>query len=81
MPIYMEEVRKTNPMVIMRERERVRSLSNLLVSTAAYDIMRTRTSLPLHQIKKFEREMNIWRMLHITNNPGEYYGYSLNPDS
>ena len=54
-PIEMEEFRTTKPMVILREKGRCRSSSNLLIRAAAYDTVRTRTVLPIHQIKTVER--------------------------
>ena len=52
----MEEVRTTEPIVILREKGMCRASRNLLISAAEYDTMRYRTVLPLHQIKKVERE-------------------------
>ena len=56
-PIEMEEVRKTDPMVILRENGRCRESRNLLIRTAAYEIARARNVLPLHQIKTAESKI------------------------
>ena len=69
-PIEMKEVRKTDPLVILREKGRGRSSRNLLIRAAAYDTLGTQTVLPLHQIKTAEREMKRQRMVRITSTPG-----------
>ena len=66
-PIDMEEFRTTDPMVILREKLRGRSPRNFLIGSVAYDTMRNRTVLTLHQIKKVGREMKRWKMIRITN--------------
>ena len=52
-PIEMEEVRTTDPTVILRYKGRCRASIDLLIRVAAYDILRAINFLPLHQIKKF----------------------------
>ena len=56
-PIEMEEVRKTDPMVILRKNGRCRESRNLLIRTSEYDTARARNVLPLHQIKTAERKI------------------------
>ena len=68
-------------LVILREKGRCRLSRNLLIRAAAYDIMRERTVLPLHQIKTAEREIKRTRMVRLTNTPGEDDGCRLNPYS
>ena len=51
----MEEFRKTEPIVILRDKGRYRASMNLLIRAAAYDTVRTQTVLPIHQINTFER--------------------------
>ena len=80
-PIDMEEVRKSVPMIILREKGKCRASRNLLIRAAACDTMRTRTVLPLYQINTVEREMNIQSMVYINNNPVEDDGCRLKPDS
>ena len=46
--IQMEEVRKTDPMVILREKGRCRSSRNLLIREAAHVTVKARTVLPPH---------------------------------
>ena len=45
-PIYMEEVRTTDPMVILREKIRCRTQRNLLIRAAEYDTASTRPVIP-----------------------------------
>ena len=80
-PIDMEEVSTTDPMVILRENGKGRFTRNLLIRAAVYSTMRTCTVLTLHQIKTFDRDMNIRRMICITNTQGEYDRFRINPDS
>ena len=79
LPIYMEEVWKTNPMVILREKGGCIFSSNLLIRAATYGTVRTFTVLTLHQIKTVKRKMKRRRMVHPTNTPGEYDECRLNP--
>ena len=68
-------------MFILRDTGRCRASRNLLIRAAEYDTVRTRTVLPLHQIKTVDREMNIRRMVRINNTPVEDDGFRMNPDS
>ena len=52
-PIYMEEISKTYLMATVRDKGRIRSSRNLLVSTYEYDTARTLNVLPLHKINTF----------------------------
>ena len=52
-PIETGEVRKNYSMIILREKRRCGFSRNLLIRAAAYDTMRSRTVLPIHQIKTF----------------------------
>ena len=52
-----------------------------IVDRRLYDTVRTRTVLPLHQIKTAEMEIKGQNMVHIKNTPVENYGYRMNPDS
>ena len=70
----MEAVRTTDPMFILREKGRCRASSNLFIRAPKYDTVRSRTALPLHQIKKVDREMTRQRMVTINNTPGEEGG-------
>ena len=54
-PIYMEEVRTTDPMVILREKGRCRESRNFIIRASTYETVRTQTVLPLHQIKTVQR--------------------------
>ena len=54
-PIDMEEVSTTDPMVILREKRSCRASRNLLISTASYDTVRDRTVLTLNQINTVKR--------------------------
>ena len=76
----MEGIRTTDPMVILREKGWCISASNLLIRAAAYDTVRDRTVLPIHQIKTFERYIKMRRMVRLANTPGEDDGSRLNPD-
>ena len=55
--IEMEEVRTTDPMLILRDKGRCRASRNLLIRAAAYETVRSRTILPLHQIKTVKMQM------------------------
>ena len=63
----MEEIRTTDTMVILREKGRYIFSGNLLLRAAAYDTMRARTVIIIHQIKTAEREMKRRRIVHLTN--------------
>ena len=76
----MEEVRTTDPMVIMREKVRCIFSRNLLIRASVYDTVMARTVLPLHQIKTVEREMKIMGMVRLTNTPGKDDVCRLKPD-
>ena len=77
----MEEVRTTDPMVILRDKGRCRASRNLLIGAAAYGTVRTQTFLPIHQINTVYREMKRQMMVRIKNTPVENYGCRLNPES
>ena len=77
----MEEVGKTDPMVILREKGWCRSSRKLLIGASTYDTTRDQNILPLHQIKTVDGEMKRWRMVSLNNKPGEDDGCRLNPDS
>ena len=77
----MEEVSTFDPLIILREKGRGGSPSNLLIGADVYDTVRTRNVLPLHQIKTVEREMKRRRTTCITNTPGKDDGCRLKPDS
>ena len=77
----MEGIRTTDPMVILREKGWCISSSNLLIRAAAYDTVRDRTVLPIHQIKTFERYIKMRRMVRLANISGESNVYRLNLDS
>ena len=68
-------------MVILREKGRGRSLRNLLIRAASYDTARTHNVIPIHQIKRLQREINRRRMVSINHTPGGEYGYRMNPES
>ena len=51
----MKEVKTTYPMVILRQNKRCRASSKLLIRIAAYDTVRDRNVLPIHQIKTVKR--------------------------
>ena len=55
--VYMEEVRKTDPIEIPREKGRCRESRKLLIRADLYKTARNLTVMPLHQIKTVEREM------------------------
>ena len=74
----MEEVRTTEPMIILREKGRCISSRNLLIREAAYVTVRNLTVLPLHKIKTVEREMKRQSMLCINNTPVEDNVFRLN---
>ena len=79
-PIDMEEISTTDPMNILKDKGRGISPGNLIIREAEYDTVRTRTVLPLNQIKTFERDMKRRRIVRITKTPGEHDGFRLNPD-
>ena len=54
-PIYTEEVRKTDPMVILREKGRCILSRRILIRASEYDTVRSCIVLPIHQIKTVER--------------------------
>ena len=68
-------------MNILKDKGRDISPGNPLIRAAEYDTVRTRTVLPLHQMKKFERDMKRQRIVGITKTPGEHDGFRLSPDS
>ena len=68
-------------MVILREKVLGRSSRRLYIREVSYDIVRNRIFLPLNKIKTFKIYMKRRRIVYITNTPGEYFGYRLNPDS
>ena len=74
MTIDMEEFRKTDPMVILKEKGRCRASMNLLVRAAVYNTVSYLAVLPLHQIKTFDRETKIRRMARINTTPVEDNG-------
>ena len=76
----MEELRKTDLAVIMKEKGRCISSRSLLVRVAAYNTVRAWIILTFHQINTVGRKMKRRRMARLTNTPGEYYGCRLNPD-
>ena len=57
-------------MVIFREKGILGLSRNLLLRTAVCDTFSTHTVPPLYEIKTFERDMKIQKMVHITNIPG-----------
>ena len=78
-PVEMEEVSTTDPIEIPREKGSCRASKNLLIREDLYETVRTLTVIPLHQIKTAEIEMNIRRMVRLTNTPGEDDGHRMNP--
>ena len=62
-------------MVIMGEKGRVQSSRKLLFRADEYDTIRTRTILPLKEIKTANREMKRRRTVRITKTPGDNEGY------
>ena len=80
-PIDIEEINTTDPIVILTEKGNGRSLRNLLIREDAYDTVRTRDVLPIHQIKIAKRETKRRHMVCIKNTPGEDDGYRLKKDS
>ena len=54
---------------------------NLLLREAAHDTVRTRTVLPIQEIKTAKKKMNRWRMMCITKTPGENDAYRNNLES
>ena len=48
-PMEVEEFRTTDTILIMRDKGRCRSSNKLLIGADAYDTVRSRTVLPLHQ--------------------------------
>ena len=65
----MEEVRTTDQMLILREKGGCRASSKLLINVDAYDTVRVRTVLSLHQIKTVQKETKRRRMASIKNAP------------
>ena len=80
-PREMEEIRTTDPMVILRENGRVNSSRNLLLTAATYNTIRTGTVLLIQEIKTVERDIKCRRMVSTTKTPGDYDGYRQKPDS
>ena len=67
-------------MFILRKKGRCIAPKKLFIRAAAYDTMRSRIVLPLHQIKTVKKETNIQGMVCLNNTPGEDDGCRLNPD-
>ena len=70
-PKEMEEVRKTEPIIILRDKGRCIASMNLLVRESAYDTIRTQNVLPIYPIKTTKWEMNTWMMININTTPVE----------
>ena len=74
LPKMIQEIRMTDPMVILREKGRIDSSCNLLIRTSAHNIIRTCTVLPLQEINTVERDMKRQSMVCINNTPCDYDG-------
>ena len=79
--IETEEVGTTDPIFILRWKRSCRSSRNILIRESAYENVRDRTVLPLHQIETVKMDIKRRMMVHLNKNPGEDDGCRMNPDS
>ena len=74
-------IRKTDPMVVLREKVNIRASRNLLLGEEAVDTIRHRTVLPLKKPRETEMEIRTRRMVIMPKKDGEGEPSRMKPDS